>query len=115
MKFHHVGVPTQADKNWIKYLEGAKVHVSDPEADEFMIEWLKFEDGSPMPESVQKQPHVAYIVDDLEKAIAGKNVTVPPFDASPELKCAFIEIDGFAIELMQQIAPKSGCCCGCGG
>lgn len=114
MKFHHIGVPTTQEKNWLKYLDGAKVHVSDPDADEFKIEWLKFGEGSPMPQSVQKQPHIAYLVDDLEKAIAGKNVVVPPFEASPTLKCAFIEIDGFAIELMQEVGAKP-CCCGCGG
>ncbi len=101
-EFHHYGVPTTDKRNGEMYLEGGKVHITDAEKHPYRLEFLRFEDGSPLPEALQTRPHAAFIVDDLDKAIQGQNVVLPPFDATEVFRCAFIDDGGALIELMQR-------------
>ena len=101
-KFHHFGVPTRTQQDGETYLEGAKVYITDPDQHPFQVEFLRFEADSPLPEAVRTQAHAAFIVDNLEGALEGQNVLIPPFDATEQLRVAFI-LDGDAvIELMEQ-------------
>ena len=102
-QFHHVGVPTSAQQPVETYIEGGKVHITDPQAHPYKFEYLRFEPGSPMPEIMQKNPHIAYMVDDLGKALQGEEVIVEPFDAMPTLRVAFIVKDNIVVELMQSL------------
>jgi len=99
--FHHFGVPTQQVSEGEIYIEGAKVHITDPEKHPYRVEFLRFEGGSPMPEIIQNQPHAAFMVDDLEAALAGKKVVCEPFDATETLRVAFIQDGDALIELME--------------
>ncbi len=101
MNFHHIGIPTQDKRDNEIYLEGAKLYVTDIEASPYKIEWLRFEDGSPMHEAIQNTAHVAYTVDDLDAAIEGKEVILPPFSPMEGLTIAFILEDKAPIELMK--------------
>ena len=102
LRYSHIGIPTKGRSDLPIYLEGCKVHINDFNDHPYAVEWLEFEEGSPFPEILQKQAHVAYECDDLEEAMKAGTVLVPPFDAAPGLKCAFIEVDGLGIELMQR-------------
>ncbi len=99
--FHHFGVPTTAKQDGETYLDGAKVFITDPEKHPFRIEYLRFEPGSPMHPDVINTPHAAFMVDDLQAALAGQQVIVEPFDATETLRVAFINDQGAVIELMQ--------------
>ena len=114
MKYLHFGVPTTEEKNWAGYLADMKVHFTDPEADPYGIEWLKFAADSPMHEMVRTQAHVAFAVDDLDAALVGKKVIAPPYSI-PEagLRFAFIDNGGAVIELTE-VKPVKTCGCGCG-
>ena len=101
--FHHYGVPTNVKQEGETYIEGAKVFVTDPERHPYRIEFLRFEENSPMHEEIINKPHAAFIVDDLKTALEGKNVIVEPFDATESLRVAFINDNGAVIELMQNI------------
>ena len=101
--FHHFGVPTQEQHSGEKYLEGAKVHLTNPDSHPYRVEFLRFEAGSAMHELVQTCPHAAFMVEDLDLALDGQNVIVPPFDASDTLRVAFITDGDAVIELMQNI------------
>ena len=109
MKYDHIGIPTTQEKDWLKYVEGGCVHVSDPSKDEFGVEWLKFDANSPMPAALQQGAHIAFTVDCLDSALAGKNVMVPPFEAGPGVRCAFIDHDGVPVELVEKAASKCSC------
>ena len=99
-EFHHFGVPTSAQTDGENFLDGAKVYVTNPETHPFNVEFLRFMPDSPLPDAVKTQPHAAFIVPDMDAALAGREVIIPPFDATDELRCAFI-LDGDAvIELM---------------
>jgi hypothetical protein len=101
-EFHHFGVPTSAKAENESFIEGAKVHVTDPERHPFRVEFLRFEADSPLPEAVRTRPHAAFIVPDLNQALEGQNVIIPPFDATEELRCAFIMDDEAVIEVMEK-------------
>lgn len=101
--YRHFGVPTTRQNDNETYFPGAKVSVSDPDKHPFNIEFLRFDADSDFHELVRTRPHVAFEVEDLDAALVGKNVIIPPFDASPTLRCAFITDHEAVIELMQVI------------
>ena len=98
---HHVGFITSEQKEGAFYNEGLKVWLTDISASPNKIEFLKFEEGSCMPELVQKQAHIAYVVPNLEEALKGCNVIFGPAVCDEHLTIAFIEEEGVSIELME--------------
>ncbi|MDR2756735.1 MAG: hypothetical protein LBC20_13615 [Planctomycetaceae bacterium] len=101
MQYLHFGVPTTQEKNWSGYIADLGVHVTDPSADIFGIEWLKFDADSPMHESIKTKSHTAFAVDDLDAALAGKTIILPPYSPAPGFRIAFIDYDGAIIELSE--------------
>lgn len=102
-KFHHIGVPVDTSQGEEIYIEAGKVFITDPASHPYNIEYLRFEQGSPMHQDVQDKVHVAFMVEDIEAALADAEVIIPPFDATEELRVAFIKDNGAVIELMQTI------------
>ena len=100
-QFHHFGVPSNVKSEGESYIDGAKVFVTNPEVHPYRVEFLRFEADSPMPPEVCSQPHAAFIVPSLDKALEGQNVIIPPFDATEKLRCAFIKDGAAIIELME--------------
>ena len=101
-EFHHIGIPTDRQRDNEAYVEGGKVHVTDVGASPYAIEWLRFEPDSPMPDVLKTTAHIAFKVDDLDAALAGKDVLIPAFSPMAGLKVAFIMDDGAPIEFMQE-------------
>jgi hypothetical protein len=101
--FAHVGVPSKEKHRGETYLEGGKVYITDPGKSPYRIEYLRFEKGTPLPKELQTEVHVAYMVDNLAKAVKGQTVILPPMDVSPTLRVAFIKKDGLLIEVMQSL------------
>lgn len=99
--YHHVGIPTTEAREGERYLPEFKMYVSGYGVSEYGIEWMRFEPGSPVPELVQRVPHVAFEVDDLAAAIAGREVLIPPNSPSPGVTVAFIVEYGAPIEFLQ--------------
>ena len=101
MKFLHTGVPTTQEKNWSGHIAELGVHVTDPAADPYGIEWLKFDPDSCMHKAIQTKIHAAFQVDNLDAAVAGKTILLAPMSPMPGLRIAFIEHEGVVIELSQ--------------
>ena len=99
--FHHFGIPTDEPREGETYLEDAKLYITDVEASGNKIEWLRFEEGSSMPEMLKKLPHIAYVVDDLKAELEGAEVLLEPFEPMEGLTVAFVIEEGAPIELMQ--------------
>ena len=99
--FHHFGVPTTTKREGETYLEGAKVHVTDPEQHPYRVEFVRCEPDCPMPEIVQTTPHAAFMVDDLDAAVAGREIVVPPTPIDESLRIAFVKDGDALLELMQ--------------
>ena len=77
------------------------MHVSGYESSPFRIEWMRFDPDSTLPDLVQKVPHVAFEVDDLEAALDGREVLTEPNSPSPGVLVAFVVDNGAPVELMQ--------------
>lgn len=102
-ELHHIGIPTDQQQENETYIAKAKVYVTNCESSPNKIEWLRFEEGSPMPKLVQTTTHIGYKVDDLEVALQGKDILVEPFTPLEGVKVAFIVEEGAPIELMQMV------------
>ena len=99
--FHHIGIPTSKQRDGETYLEGAKLFITSPDESENRIEWLRFEEGSPLPEVLKTTAHVAYAVEDLDAALEGQSILMEPFEPVEGIRVAFILEDEAPVELMQ--------------
>ncbi len=106
-RYHHIGIPTDVPREGEAYLPGYKIYHSGYETSAFGIEWMRYEPGCPLPELVQKVPHVAFEVDDLDAELQGKEVLIAPNSPSPGVRVAFIVENGAPVELLQ-IEKKPG-------
>ncbi len=100
-ELNHIGIITTEQKEGAVLNEGLSVWLTDYSKSPNKIEFLKFEEGSCMPELVQKQTHIAYTVPDLEEALQGCKVIFGPAVCNEHLTIAFIEEEGISIELME--------------
>ena len=89
-KFTHLGAVCEKKEGMV-YYESIKCWAIDPAGDPAnRIEWLFFEPDSPMIGTpVAEGCHVAYQVDDLDAAIAGKDLCFGPMEVAPGVKIAF--------------------------
>ena len=101
MKYNHLGIPTKDRFEGEIDLPHLKMTVSDHENNPYGIQWQRYWEGAPYPDLVKTVPHVAFVVDDLRKAIKGKNVIIEPNSPSKGLIVAFIEENGAPVELME--------------
>jgi hypothetical protein len=100
-KYHHLGIPTNTPRVGETYLERYKMFVSGFETSEYGIEWMRYEPDCPLPELVKTVPHIAFEVDDLAAALAGKEILIAPNSPSEGVTVAFIVDHGAPIEFLQ--------------
>jgi catechol 2,3-dioxygenase-like lactoylglutathione lyase family enzyme len=100
-RFHHVGIPTQTRRPGEKYLPRFGFHHSGFESSAYGIEWMRFDDSSPLPEIIRTVPHVAFVVPDLDAALRGREILFAVSSPSPGVRTAMILADGAPIELME--------------
>ena len=101
LRYHHLGIPTSESRPGERHLPEFGMHVSGYETSPFRIEWMRFDEDSPVPELVQQVPHVAFEVDDLQAALEGREVLIEPNSPSPGVQVAFVIDNGAPVELMQ--------------
>jgi hypothetical protein len=102
LRYHHIGIPRSDPIEGEVYLPDYKIYHCGYEESEFGIEWMRYEAGCPLPEIVQKLPHVAFEVEDVYEAIKGRHVIIEPNSPSEGVVVAFIEEHGVPIELIQE-------------
>ncbi|MFO7864145.1 MAG: hypothetical protein R6U85_09115 [Salinivirgaceae bacterium] len=102
-KYHHLGVPTTVKMPNEKYLPQFKFYVSGFYSSPYGVEWMRFEDDSPIHPLIQKVPHLAFVVDDLDVELKKHrfNILTPPNPPLEGLRVAMIEHNGAPIELME--------------
>jgi hypothetical protein len=101
LKYHHIGIPTGEAREGEKYLERDRVHVSGYATSDYGIEWLRFDPDCPLPAIVKTIPHIAFEVDDVNKAVEGKDVIMEPNSPADGILSAFIEENGAPVEFIQ--------------
>ena len=106
-RFHHVGIITDEPQSGEIFVAEAKVHVTNPRDHSYHVEYLRFEPDSPVCGPVRDQPHMAFVVDNLDAAIAGEEVLLGPFRAMEGLRVVFILKDEAVFEFMEFDAPSA--------
>jgi len=106
LRYHHIGIPTDIPREGEVYLEKFKMYVSGFETSPFGVEWMRYEPDCPLPELVKTVPHIAFVVDDLEAAIAGREILIEPNSPSEGITVAFIVHNGAPIEFLQFDSPQ---------
>ena len=100
-KYHHIGIPTQIERENETYLKEFKMYVSGYETSPYGVEWMRFEPGCPLPDIVQRIPHVAFEVENLDDEIKGKEIIIEPNSPSEGIRVAFIIDNGAQIEFLE--------------
>jgi len=101
MKFNHVGIPTTERFEGEIDLPHLKMTVSDHENNPYGIQWQRYWEDAPYPDLVKSISHVAFVVEDIQSELVGKNVIIEPNSPSEGLIVAFIEVNGAPVELME--------------
>jgi hypothetical protein len=102
-KYHHLGIPVNERMPRETFIEQFRVYVSGFRESPFGIEWMRYEEGSPVHELIRKVPHLAFEVEDLELEISRHNLKVITESNSPSegVRVAMIEFAGAPVELIQ--------------
>ena len=102
-RYHHLGIPIPTPRPGMTAIPELKISVSGFETSPYGIQWMRFDHDSGFPEAIRTLPHVAFEVDDLERALrdCGAEVLTPPNSPSPGVRVAMIRHDGAPIELIE--------------
>jgi hypothetical protein len=100
-EFDHVGIPTDDKQPKEDYVAATKVWVTNPREHPYKVEFLRYEKDSPVKGPLREMPHLAFRVDNLDKAIKGEKVILGPFVVDSNLRVVFIFKDGAVFEFME--------------
>ena len=102
-RYHHLGIPTNTANSGERYLPQYKFYVSGFESSPYGIEWMRFENDSPVHDLIKQIPHIAFEVDDLDIELSRQNFTIltPPNSPGEGTRVAMIEHNGAPIELIE--------------
>ncbi len=108
-KYHHLGIPTSKMMPDERYLPQFKFYVSGFPESPFGIEWMRFEDDSPMHELIKTVPHLAFEVEDLDQELEKHSfeILAPPNSPMDQVRVAMIKHKGAPIELIEFKQKKS--------
>ena len=98
--------PHSSPRDGEPHLKKLGVHVCGFETSPYGVEWMRFDTHCQVPEIVKTVPHLAFVVDNLDIALQGKQILIPPNSPLPRVRVAFILDDGAPIELLE-FAPDS--------
>lgn len=106
-RFHHIGIPhTQPHADEL-HVPRLGVHLRGFETSPYGIEWIRYDPQCDVPALVKTVPHIAFVVDDLDEALRGKEILIAPNEPSPGVRVAFIVDDGAPVELLEFEAAAS--------
>lgn len=102
-RYHHVGIPTENRIRNEKYLPHYKFYVSGFDSSPFGIEWMRFENDSPVNDVIKRVPHIAFEVDDLDLELTRHDfeILTPPNSPGEGTRVAMIIHNGAPVELIE--------------
>ncbi|MGV8093524.1 MAG: VOC family protein [Mangrovibacterium sp.] len=102
-RYHHLGIPTKDKMPGERYLEHLKFYVSGFSTSPFGIEWMRFDDDCPLSALIKSVPHIAFEVDDIDKALSEHDFEIisEPGMPSEGVRAAMIKHNGVPIELIE--------------
>lgn len=106
LRYHHIGIPTDKPLPAEDYSPKYKLYASGYFQSPYGVEWMKFDPDCPLPELVKTVPHVAFVVESIETAIAGKQILIEPNSPTEGVTVAFVVDHGAPIEFLQFHRPE---------
>jgi hypothetical protein len=100
-RYHHLGIPTTVPHSGEHHLKHLKLFVRGFNTSPFGVEWIRFEPECHVHDLVRTVPHVAFEVDNLEKALKGREMLGDIGSPSNGVRVAMIVDDGAPIELIE--------------
>jgi len=102
-KYHHMGIPTTTPVSNERYIPHLKMYEAGFESSPFGIEWMRFEEDASVSELVRTLPHIAFEVEDLDKALQDGSFEIlsPPKVPSQGVRVAMIKHNGAPVELIE--------------
>ena len=107
-RYHHLGIPTSIPHPDEQHIEHLKMFVRGFATSPCGIEWMRFEPECPVHPLVRTLPHIAFEVDDLEKALKGCTMLGSISSPSPGVLVAMIVDDGAPVELIEFSGAPGG-------
>ena len=101
MEFDRIGVITDEKKEDEIWVEATRVWVTDYKKHPYKVEWLRYEQDSPVKGPVREMSHVAYRVENLKEASKGMKILLEPFDVGFALVGFYESKDGAVIEFLE--------------
>ncbi|MGC1389613.1 MAG: hypothetical protein WA816_01115 [Bacteroidales bacterium] len=102
-KYHHLGIPTDKVMPEEVHLPQFGLFVSGFSSSPFGVEWMRFEENSPVDRLIQTVPHLAFEVVDLDYELSAHELKVitEPNSPSDGVRVAMIEHNGAPVELIE--------------
>lgn len=102
-KYHHLGIPTTQQMPDEVYIPKFKFFVSGFSTSPFGIEWMRFEQDSPIDKLIQTVPHIAFEVENLEYELTHHDLDVitKPNAPGEGISVAMIRHNGAPVELIE--------------
>jgi hypothetical protein len=98
LRYHHLGVPVSEGRSDEEHIPHLGIHIVPWDTNPFGIGRMRFDAACAIPELVRNVPHVAFEVADLDAALEGREVIIPPNAPSGGVRVAFIVHDGMPVE-----------------
>jgi len=106
LEFDHVGLTTTEPQPGEDWIEQSRCWVTNPRKHPEHIEFLRYAEGTTVPEPVRTHPHVAFKVQSLEPHIEGQEILIPPFVVADFVRVVFIRKYGMIFEYMQYLNDR---------
>ncbi len=100
-RYHHIGIPTAEPRPDEVHVPHLKIHVAGFETSPCGVQWMRFDPDCPIPELVRTVAHVAFEVDNLDAALEGQEILIPPNSPSANVRVAMIVDHGAPVELLE--------------
>ena len=100
-EFHHIGIPTTEVKPNEYYAKKFDLWSADFEGTVVRGQWHRFGPKHTLHPLIEKFPHIAFRVEDLEKALEGKEIIMEIYEPIPGYKVAMINDGGVPVEFVQ--------------
>ena len=100
-EFDHIGMPTKEPQAGEYYSKKFDMFGADIEGSRLNAQWHRFGPDSCLHPLIQTFPHVAFKVNDIEKATAGENVIMPLHEPIPGFRSVMIEDAGLPVEFIE--------------
>ena len=102
IEFHHIGLLTEEPHEGEIAYPSMKLWATSPDASPNRAEWIRLAADSPYRDTpFGRMPHVAFLVDDLDERLEGKEVVVGPIEVAEGFRVAYFMENGLLIEYME--------------